>query len=59
VPPNTAATVVLPPRAGLEGATEGGRPLQQADGILGVKTHPGNRRIEVGSGKYRFEFPWR
>jgi alpha-L-rhamnosidase len=58
VPANTTAMVVLPPRALLEGATEGGRPLKQADGVLSVRPYPGHDTMEIGSGKYRFEFSW-
>ena len=59
VPPNATATVVLPPRAGLDGATEGGRPLEQGNGIMAVKADRDYRAITLGSGTYHFEFPWR
>jgi alpha-L-rhamnosidase len=59
VPANTTATVVPPPRAVVTGATESGRPLQQAEGVLSVTTGEGGTRIEIGSGTYRFEFAWR
>jgi alpha-L-rhamnosidase len=59
VPPNTTATVVLPPRAHLDGATEGGRPLRQVEGVLAVNGDYDYGGILVGSGKYRFEMLWR
>jgi alpha-L-rhamnosidase len=59
VPPNTRGVVLLPPRAVLDGATESGRPLSQAEGILSVRTEDDLRQVVVGSGTYRFEFGWR
>jgi alpha-L-rhamnosidase len=58
VPPNTTATVILPPRAVLNGATESGKPLSEADGVT-VRSDGQLHAIEVGSGKYQFEAAWR
>ena len=59
VPPNTSGIVILPPRASVDGATESGRPMSQAEGVKLVGTEQGRARIEIGSGTYRFEFLWR
>jgi alpha-L-rhamnosidase len=59
LPPNATATVVLPGRAGLDRATESGRPLQQGNGVLAVTTNPDGTILEIGSGKYEFATTWR
>jgi alpha-L-rhamnosidase len=56
IPPNTTATVVLPSvdRASI---TEGGRPLDQAEGVTFEKTEAGRTFVSVGSGQYSFNTP--
>jgi alpha-L-rhamnosidase len=57
VPPNTTATVRLP-RAQLAGVTEGGKALADGNGITGRKQDGEVVVVEVGSGQYRFAYPW-
>ncbi|MBN1780230.1 family 78 glycoside hydrolase catalytic domain [bacterium] len=57
VPPNTTATILLPD-ARLSGVKENGRPVQSAEGILDCRESNGDVRLEIGSGQYRFVYPW-
>jgi alpha-L-rhamnosidase len=51
VPPNTAATVHVP---SVEGVSEGGRPVGEADGVELVRAGEGETVVSVGSGRYEF-----
>jgi len=53
---NTTATVELP-HAVLEQVTESGKPLSQADGILGTSQAGQSAMVRVGSGRYLFAYP--
>lgn len=53
VPPNTAATVILPARS-LETVTEGGVPVREAAGVKAASGTMDRVTLEVGSGVYRF-----
>ncbi len=53
VPANTTATVRIP--APYAEATEGGVPVQDAEGIRSVSREDGEVVVEVGSGTYSFE----
>ena len=53
VPANTRATVYLP-AASTDAATEGGRPVAEAEGIGAVRMEDGGVALDVGSGAYRF-----
>jgi alpha-L-rhamnosidase len=53
VPANTTATVILP-AAGAAQVTEGGRPLEQAQGVKFVRMEGGRAVLAVESGRYRF-----
>jgi alpha-L-rhamnosidase len=53
VPANTTATVILP-AAGAAQVTEGGRPLDQAQGVKFVRMDGGRAVLAVESGSYRF-----
>jgi alpha-L-rhamnosidase len=55
IPPNTTATVVLPD-AQADKVSESGKSLKDAKGILNYFQEENAVKIEVGSGKYRFEF---
>jgi alpha-L-rhamnosidase len=57
IPVNTRATIRLP-GAGGETVTEGGTALGDAAGVGTVQTDGEDLRVEVGSGTYRFEYPW-
>ncbi|HVH72312.1 MAG TPA: alpha-L-rhamnosidase C-terminal domain-containing protein, partial [Candidatus Dormibacteraeota bacterium] len=54
VPPNTTATVRLP-KAKLEQATEGQKPLTNRADLLGAHQAADAVLVEVGSGQYVFE----
>jgi len=56
VPPNTRGTVRLP-GASLADVTEGGRPVASAPGVGKAAASEGAVVVEVGSGRYRFEYP--
>jgi len=56
IPPNTTATVVLP-SADRAAISEGGRPLDQAEGVTFEKTEAGRTFVSVGSGQYSFNTP--
>jgi alpha-L-rhamnosidase len=51
VPPNTAATVHVP---SVEGVSEGGRPVGEADGVELVRAGERETVVSVGSGRYEF-----
>ena len=51
VPPNTAATVHVP---STEGVSEGGRSVEEADGVELLRTGEGETVVAVGSGRYEF-----
>ncbi|MBN1583617.1 MAG: alpha-L-rhamnosidase, partial [Anaerolineae bacterium] len=53
VPANTTATVLIP-AAQLAGVTEGGQPLDRAEGIVKAAQEGDAVRIEIGSGSYAF-----
>lgn len=53
IPANTTATVYVP--AGENAAvTEGGKPVEKAEGVKLLRREPGAAVYEVGSGTYRF-----
>jgi alpha-L-rhamnosidase len=58
VPANTRATVRLP-SAQLARVTEGGQPLAGANGIGAPRQDGDTVVVEVGSGAYRFSYPWK
>jgi alpha-L-rhamnosidase len=55
IPPNTRATVILP-GASLEKVTEGGVPLKMTEGITTTVQVGADTQLEIGSGKYNFEY---
>jgi len=57
VPPNATATVTLP-KASEKTVTEGGRPLAKAQGLTSVSQKGTAVVARIGSGTYRFEYPW-
>jgi alpha-L-rhamnosidase len=57
VPPNTRATVRLP-NAKVDAVTESGRPAGSASGISRVRQDGETVVLEVGSGAYRFAYPY-
>jgi alpha-L-rhamnosidase len=57
VPANTRATVRLP-RAELSRVTESGRALSEGNGIAGSRQDGDSVVVELGSGQYRFAYPW-
>ncbi|HEX5973637.1 MAG TPA: alpha-L-rhamnosidase C-terminal domain-containing protein, partial [Rubrobacteraceae bacterium] len=52
IPPNTTATVHVP---STDDVTEGGSPVDEADGIEFVSADEGETVLAVGSGRYEFE----
>ena len=56
VPANTSATVILPTEDA-ERVLEGGRPLNEADGVTLAPKAGGNVALAVGSGTYHLTFP--
>jgi alpha-L-rhamnosidase len=52
VPPNTTATVHVPCS---DDVSEGGRPVDEADGVEFVRAGGGETVLAVGSGRYEFE----
>ena len=52
IPPNTTATVHVP---STDDVTEGGSPVDEADGVEFVSTGEGETVLAVGSGRYEFE----
>jgi alpha-L-rhamnosidase len=57
VPPNSTATVRLP-GASQNDVREGGRPLAVGSGVTRISAEGGAVLLEIGSGKYVFEYPW-
>ena len=57
VPANTRATIRLPGAAAAQ-VTEGDKPLVAGDGIETIKANGDAFVLEVGSGRYRFEYDW-
>ena len=53
IPPNTTATVYVPAEGGTE-ISEGGKPVEQAEGVEGLRTEDGAGVLAVGSGRYEF-----
>ena len=51
VPPNTTATVHVP---STEGVSEGGRSVEEVDGVKLLRTGEGATVVSVGSGRYEF-----
>ncbi|MCC6232965.1 MAG: family 78 glycoside hydrolase catalytic domain [Verrucomicrobiales bacterium] len=58
IPANTTARVRIP-ASRLEGITESGHPLSTAPGVSLVDTAEGRVAVDIGSGTYEFESPWR
>ncbi len=56
VPPNTRGTIRLPGASPAE-VTESGRPVASAPGVRAVQAAADGAVVEVGSGRYRFEYP--
>jgi alpha-L-rhamnosidase len=54
IPANTTATVFVPAARAAD-VTEGGRPLEGADGVKFLRMEGGHVVLAVGSGHYRFE----
>ncbi|MEY4387901.1 MAG: hypothetical protein RLY20_3184, partial [Verrucomicrobiota bacterium] len=54
IPANTTATVYLP-AGNVQPVKEGGRPVENSPGVLGVRTDNGKPVVEIGSGHYDFE----
>jgi alpha-L-rhamnosidase len=57
VPPNGTATVRLP-RAPRDQVRESGQPVAAGNGIRDIAEEEGAVKVQVGSGKYVFEYPW-
>jgi alpha-L-rhamnosidase len=53
IPPNTTATVHVPAANGAE-VTEGGSPLEEAEGVEPLRADGEEAVLSVGSGRYRF-----
>jgi alpha-L-rhamnosidase len=51
IPPNTAATVHVP---STEGVSEGGRSVEEADGVKLLRAGERETVVSVGSGRYKF-----
>lgn len=56
VPANTTATVRLPD-ANIDDVQEGGKPLDKVKGIVKMAQEEDTAIIDVGSGRYLFEYP--
>jgi len=52
-PPNTEASVYVPAGSADE-VTEGGKPLHQVEGVVGVSVEDGQVRVDVKAGTYKF-----
>ena len=57
VPPNGTATVRLP-RARRDQVRESGQPVAAGNGITDIAEEEGAVKVQIGSGKYVFEYPW-
>jgi alpha-L-rhamnosidase len=51
IPPNTTATVHVP---SMDDVSEGGRPVDEADGVEFLRAEEGETVFAVGSGRYEF-----
>ncbi|MBN2295022.1 MAG: family 78 glycoside hydrolase catalytic domain [Pirellulales bacterium] len=58
IPANTTATVVVP-HGNPKEITEGGRPLNDSNGVKIVSATDGEVVLNVGAGKYSFCAPWK
>jgi alpha-L-rhamnosidase len=58
IPANTTATVLVPAAQAAD-ITEGGRPLDQAEGVKFVRMEDGRAVLAIGSGSYQFAAPAR
>jgi len=54
VPPNTTATLFLP-TSDEKTATEGGRPLGEAEGVKRLDAHGGHLKLKLQPGRYEFK----
>ena len=57
IPPNTRSTVRLP-KAQLASVKESGQSLVNGNGVKGARQEGNAVLVEVGSGTYRFVYPW-
>jgi alpha-L-rhamnosidase len=57
VPPNSKATVLLP-GARRDQLRESGRPIAAGNGIADITDAEGAVTVNIGSGRYVFEYPW-
>jgi alpha-L-rhamnosidase len=57
IPPNTRATVRLP-KAQLANVKESGQSIVNGNGVKGARQEGNAVLVEVGSGTYRFVYPW-
>jgi alpha-L-rhamnosidase len=53
IPPNTTATVYVPVESGT-GISEGGKPVEQAEGVTVLSMEEGEVVLSIGSGSYEF-----
>ena len=54
IPPDTTATIELPTREG-ETFTEGGKPLEESEGVVCLSPSSKTFKLQVGSGTYRLQ----
>ena len=54
IPPDTTATIELPIREG-ETLTEGGKPLEESEGVVRLSPSSKTFKLQVGSGTYRLQ----
>jgi alpha-L-rhamnosidase len=57
VPPNSKATVLLP-GARRDQVRESGRPIATGNGIADISDAEAAVAVQIGSGRYVFEYPW-
>ena len=53
IPPNTTATVYVPAEGGAD-ISEGGNPVERAEGVRVLRMEHGEGVLDVGSGRYEF-----
>jgi alpha-L-rhamnosidase len=58
VPANTRATVRLPGATHQE-VTESGKPIADIEGVSGLRQEGDSVVVQVGSGKYKFSYPFK
>ena len=58
IPANCRATVRLPKAGSAAKVTESGKPLTQGNGIKTIRSEDDAVVVEIGSGQYRFGYPW-